>query len=87
MKRLLEMLLIELEAGNMNKDLCSTVRNMHVFHGLFTSQEEEDLRVYIKDNRPEPIGDENNYGWYWPPYLLEPRIEFIKKHIKLNYGT
>jgi hypothetical protein len=62
--------------------LCSVVNTM-ADKGLLSDLEYEQLRYYIRDNRP--YKDAGPYSWM--KYLAKPRIHWLKKHIRLQKYT
>lgn len=49
--------------------------------GFITNGEAYLLHTYLYNNRPE---NKNLQEYWWLPSILEPRIEWLKEHIKLN---
>ena len=70
--------------------LCFWTNNLSEF-GLITREESYRLRKYIDNNRPKWYSSFSAFvtaiypsGYYWKEGDIKPRIEWIKKHIKLN---
>jgi len=68
--------------------LCMWVLNMKILQYI-SLEEWDSLSEYIKENRPSKYSSFNAWirsdnQYYWTPGNIEPRIKWLKKHIKLN---
>ena len=87
-KELLEILLNNQEP--FNNGLCSWV--FYLYHiDKINFEEHNILRKYIENNKPSIFSSFDCFkeqfstsGYYWAPKHIEPRIKWIKKHIKRN---
>ena len=90
MRTIKELLQIVLD----NKDyfesgLCSWVSDVYWSTKLFNKDEFFKLKIYIRENRPSMFSSINtfihrNSSFYWNPTDINPRIKWLKKHIKQN---
>lgn len=60
-------------------------------NNIVTQNEYRVILKYIEGNKPKWYSSSSAFyeafsqsGYYWECYNIEPRIEWIKKHIKLN---
>jgi len=68
--------------------LCSWVSNLK-YRNILSRQEGALLLDYIDNNRPSKWSSidafiHRNKGFFWKEGDINPRIKWIKKHIKLN---
>lgn len=68
--------------------LCSWSNEIHC-NGLINGYEWKTLREYIDKNRPSKFSSIDAFksrksGYYWKNGNINPRIKWIKKHIKKN---
>lgn len=66
--------------------LCAWVTVMWCSN-IITIGEQQLLMDYIRRNRPNWLSSTNafkrrNSSYYWEPNVIEPRIKWLKKHIK-----
>jgi len=85
-KELLQLMINEIETGSRcNYGLCMVIS--HVPN--VTIEEVQHIRNYIKTNRPSKYSSfsayfSRNSTYYWRLNNPTPRIDWIKKHIKIN---
>ena len=89
MRSIKELLQIMLDNENLFEcGLCSWTARLF-FSGKITNDEHHFLYYYIRDNRPYKYSSINAYRnrhsvYYWTIGDKQPRINWTKKHIKLN---
>lgn len=64
-----------------NDGLCRWMEHMS-WHDYITWDEMRKIRKYIKENRPKNIYWMMGNGYYWKCDDINPRIKWIRKHIK-----
>ena len=69
-----------------NIGLCNWLLRVY-FLDIISPKEYNILYTYIKSNRPSKYSSIDaysckNYGFYWKPDNIKPRIKWIKKHLK-----
>ena len=72
---------LEIEPEYLYMGLCLTTINLK-YDGYISFLEWEDINNYIAYHRPKVVWMNTNY--YWDPTVLPPRMEWLKKHIKLT---
>jgi len=86
-----ELLQLMLQHKCLFKDgLCNW--NYYLYHyGLISYFEYKELKKYIKENKPSIFSSFSTFSqrlsgscYYWEKGVIEYRINWIKKHIKLN---
>ena len=85
-KELLELLLEN--QIHFSNGLCFWITSLHSY-GKISNKEHQLLLFYITNSRPSKFSSwdtfkHRNKTYYWTKGNIEPRIEWIKKHIKLN---
>lgn len=68
--------------------LCSWAGQLY-WNGMINRDEEARLAVYIRVSRPSKFSSfgafkNRSSGYYWPNGDINPRIKWLKKHIKKN---
>lgn len=69
--------------------LCAWATDLYWGTELFEESEYEKVREYIRKNRPNKFSSIDafkyrNREYYWTPENINPRIKWLKKHIKKN---
>ncbi len=88
MRTIKELLQVMLDNQPYTAGLCHWISRLAQLD-IITTEEFWELSYYIRLNRPSRYSSLKAYknrhkSYYWPQYDLEPRIKWIKKHIKLN---
>jgi len=78
---LLQMLLDHISTYGMCSGLCEVVHNRRIRNGI-SSNEQEILKQYIRENPPFVSYFRLLSPYYWTPGKVKPRIKWLKKHIE-----
>lgn len=80
-KELLEVMLYNVHLFDCG--LCYWTSSLWVENKI-TYSELKLLKKYISNNKPFNFRSITGWGYYWKPYKIQPRIDWINKHIKKN---
>jgi len=91
-KELLQLLLRNIENGTFRYGLCQTASDLCYHDDVITFEELQVLHNYIDTHRPSWFSSWDALkqhitaeSYYWTTDLKEPRIKWLKKHIKRTH--